>query len=77
MKWYTLDKDKLIKCKCVKIYKRWYNKEEESKMLIQDLFGFIRRNSKNLNTSQVKKMLIEINQIKTYLERILKDKGVA
>jgi hypothetical protein len=46
-------------------------------MLIQDLFGFIRRNSKNLNTGQVKKMLIEINQIKSYLERILKDKGVA
>jgi hypothetical protein len=46
-------------------------------MLIQDLFGFIRRNTRNLNTGQIKKMLVEINQIKTYLERILKDKGVA
>jgi hypothetical protein len=46
-------------------------------MLIQDLFGFIRRNSKKWDIRQTQKFLVEINQIQRYLERLLKDKGVA
>jgi LytS/YehU family sensor histidine kinase len=42
-------------------------------MMIQDLFGFIRRNIKKLSKQQVQKMLTEINQIKSYLERVLKE----
>jgi hypothetical protein len=45
--------------------------------MLVDLFGYIRRNSKNLNIKQIQRVLVEINQIQRYLERLLKDKGVA
>lgn len=41
--------------------------------LLNDLFGYIRRNSKNWNKDQLKKVLIEIKQIQTYLERKLQE----
>jgi hypothetical protein len=46
-------------------------------MLLNDLAGWIRRNSRNWDTRQIQKCLVEINSIKNYLERLLKDKGVA
>jgi hypothetical protein len=42
-------------------------------MLIQDLFGFIRRNSKKWNAYQLNKMLTEINQIQNYLEKKIRE----
>jgi hypothetical protein len=40
-------------------------------MLIQDLFGFIRRNSKKWSVKEVQKTLNEINQISKYLQQKL------
>jgi hypothetical protein len=37
------------------------------------LFGYLRRNSKNWSANELRKCLIEINRIKTYLERKLEE----
>jgi hypothetical protein len=44
---------------------------------MNDIFGYVRRNARKWTDGQIKKVLNEINQTKIYLDRILKDKGVA
>jgi hypothetical protein len=45
-------------------------------MMLTDTFGWVKRNVKNMSDFEQKKMLNEINQIKSMLERNLKLKGV-
>lgn len=46
--------------------------------MLTDLFGYIRRNAKNWNEYQTKKVLKEVNQIRIFLERKLAEtEGVA
>jgi hypothetical protein len=45
--------------------------------ILTDWGGFIKRNSKNWDKTQLKKVLNEINQIKYFIEKKLKEKGVA
>jgi hypothetical protein len=42
-------------------------------MMLIDLFGYLRRNSKNWNAGQLKKCINEIRQIENFLERKLAD----
>lgn len=59
-----------------------YNKQSNEKglniMMLQDTLGWVRRNVKNMNDFEQKKLLNEISQIKLMLERNLniKTKGV-
>jgi hypothetical protein len=45
-------------------------------MLLTDTFGWVKRNIRNMNDFEQKKLLSEVNQIKLMLERNLKVKGV-
>lgn len=46
--------------------------------MINDLFGYIKRNYKKYNAYQLQKFLKEINEIKRFLEHKLKEmEGVA
>jgi hypothetical protein len=45
---------------------------DENKMLL-DTFGYIKRNSRNWNRKQLEKLLVEVNQIKSFLERRIKE----
>jgi hypothetical protein len=45
-------------------------------MMLTDTFGWVRRNIRNMNDFEQKKLLSEVNQIKLMLERNLNTKGV-
>jgi hypothetical protein len=45
-------------------------------MLLTDTFGWVKRNIRNMNDQEQKRLLNEVNQIKSMLERNLKVKGV-
>jgi hypothetical protein len=42
-------------------------------LVISDVFGYIKRNSRNWNKRQLEKLLVEVNQIKLFLERRIKE----
>jgi hypothetical protein len=44
-------------------------------MMLTDTFGWVKRNICNMNDFEQRKMLNEINQIKSMLERNLKTRG--
>lgn len=44
-------------------------------MILTDTLGWVRRNIKNMNDFEQKKLLNEVTQIKSTLERNLKMKG--
>lgn len=44
-------------------------------MLLNDTFGWVKRNIRNMDHKEQKQMLNEVNQIKLMLEKNLKVKG--
>lgn len=44
-------------------------------MLLTDTFGWVKRNMRNMNDHEQKRLLNEVNQIKLMLERNIKARG--